>query len=417
MAMASEMLVVAQTSSLNVTAFVESMPECAFPCIFDTLLEGNCSLTDDSRQADCLCTNIPLQSKFSTCVQLNCEAILDQSSAFKHESNMCEAFPKESRTDVAIISGIITIALSIPIVFARCATRLKVTKRLWADDYMSLITLAMLLAMSSMQIFSARKGIGRHYWDLNLADIVIIRQLFYASKIFYVIIQCTGKVAILLLYQRVFNTGTGAPWFMRTIKILILLTFLVEGVYVLIISFQCWPVAALWDPSIHGAKCFNATAAFSAGGVLNIVSDVVLMFLPIPALRKLQVSRKKRLGIVLMLAVASLGIVASLVRIRFIVAGASAFDSTYFNVDVFTWSLIELFGYLAIDNCFLSLIHCTTLEKKFEGSSTAKHSIDQSIQRRSVREWKEIVVFFGAPPNETFHWPMERKPRLTLETK
>jgi hypothetical protein len=87
---------------------------------------------------------------------------------------------------------------------------------------------------------------------------------------------------------------------------MMVLTFLSEAVFVLLIALQCQPVAALWDPAITDAKCFDGTVAFSVGGILNIASDLALMILPIPALRKLQVSAKKRAGIALVLAIASL---------------------------------------------------------------------------------------------------------------
>lgn len=87
---------------------------------------------------------------------------------------------------------------------------------------------------------------------------------------------------------------------------MIVLTFAIEGTYIFIIAFQCLPVAALWDPSIKDFTCLNAGIAFAAGAVLNIASDFVLMILPLPALWKLQTSKRKRFGVAFMLAIASL---------------------------------------------------------------------------------------------------------------
>ncbi|ETS76791.1 hypothetical protein PFICI_12178 [Pestalotiopsis fici W106-1] len=233
--------------------------------------------------------------------------------------------------------------VSIPVVLARCATRLKLTNRLWPDDHMSLLSLVALLAIVSIQIYSVSEGSGMHYWQTDLDKVQLTRQLFYVAKILYVFVQCTGKIAVLLLYQRVFDTGHGAQWLRRAIKVMIVLTFAIEGTYIFIIAFQCLPVAALWDPSIKDFTCLNAGVAFAAGAVLNIASDFVLMILPLPALWKLQTSKRKRFGVALMLVIASLGIVASLVRIKFLIGGSSAFDSSFHNVDIYSWSLIELF--------------------------------------------------------------------------
>ncbi|KAI4599970.1 hypothetical protein KJ359_001071 [Pestalotiopsis sp. 9143b] len=197
-------------------------------------------------------------------------------------------------------------SVSIPVVLARCATRIKLTNKLWPDDYMSLISLAALLAIASIQIYSVSQGSGMHYWNTDLEKVELTRQLFYVAKILYVFVQCTGKIAVLLLYQRVFDTGHGAQWLRRAIKVMIVLTFAIEGTYIFIIAFQCLPVASLWDPSIKDFTCLNAGVAFAAGAVLNIASDFVLMILPLPALWKLQTSKRKRFGVAFMLAIASL---------------------------------------------------------------------------------------------------------------
>ncbi|KAK9424075.1 hypothetical protein SUNI508_13794 [Seiridium unicorne] len=329
--------------STNTTAALDAVPQCAYPCMLSELRSANCLSPDEGFLADCLCTNITLQADISICVQLSCDLLDDQKSAFGVENQICKTYPTESRASVALVTAIVTISISIPVVAARCATRLKLTKKLWPDDYMSLLSLAALLTIASIQLYSATElGSGRHYWNMDLDSLPLSRQMYYAAKILYVFIQGSGKLAILLLYQRVFDTGNGAQWFRRAIKVMIVLTFAIEGGYVFIIAFQCLPVASLWDPSITDAKCLNANVAFTAGAVLNIASDIVLMVLPIPALWKLQTSVQKRLGVALMLAIASLGIIASLVRVKFLVAGSSAFDSSYYNVDVSAWSLIEL---------------------------------------------------------------------------
>jgi hypothetical protein len=122
----------------------------------------------------------------------------------------------------------------------------------------------------------------------------------------YVLIQCTGKLSILLLYQRIFDTGNCTGWFRISLKVLIAVTFVLETVYVFLVAFQCMPVSSLWDGTMAEAKCMNVGLAFVIGGTINITGDVILMVLPIPQLRKLQVSRKKKVAIAIMFAIASL---------------------------------------------------------------------------------------------------------------
>jgi hypothetical protein len=168
------------------------------------------------------------------------------------------------------------------------------------------------------------------------------RQILYAARMFYPLIQCTGKVAILLLYQRVFDVGHSAQWFPITIKVCIGLLFVGELTFILLIGFQCLPVAAIWDKTITDAKCLNLDTAYLIGAILTIGADLVLIVLPIPALRKLQISPRKRAGLIIVFGIGSFGIVASLVRIKYlIVEGTNVLDLTCESFNIHTPPLLE----------------------------------------------------------------------------
>jgi hypothetical protein len=54
------------------------------------------------------------------------------------ENAICEVYPIQSRVYVINTAVIVTFALAIPVVAARCAARWKLAKGLWSDDYMSI---------------------------------------------------------------------------------------------------------------------------------------------------------------------------------------------------------------------------------------------------------------------------------------
>lgn len=136
---------------------------------------------------------------------------------------------------------------------------------------------------------------------------------------FYPLIQCTGKVAILLLYQRVFDVGHANQWFPITIKVCMGLLFVGEFAFIFLIAFQCFPVASIWDKTITDAKCINLDKAYLVGALLTIGADLILIIMPIPALRKLQISQRKRIALSIVFGIGSFGIVASVVRIKYLV--------------------------------------------------------------------------------------------------
>jgi hypothetical protein len=121
----------------------------------------------------------------------------------------------------------------------------------------------------------------------------------------YVVVMFTGKITILLLYLRIFDTGS-VKWFGWVIKICLVLLCISQTIFLFLVIFECLPISAVWDKSITSAKCLNLHALAVVGAVSSIGTDILLMVLPIPALWQLQVSRAKRLGLVFIFSVASL---------------------------------------------------------------------------------------------------------------
>lgn len=121
----------------------------------------------------------------------------------------------------------------------------------------------------------------------------------------YIIVQCSARVAILLLYRQIFDTGS-TPWFGTLLKVCLVLQVVKESIFLFLIIFECLPISAMWDKSITDAKCLDLSAISLAGAICSIATDVVLAMLPIPMLWKLQVSRAKRVGIAFVFVVASL---------------------------------------------------------------------------------------------------------------
>ena len=66
----------------------------------------------------------------------------------------------------------------------------------------------------------------------------------------------------------------------------------------------CRPLAYNWDTSIKGT-CGQRNTVYVSAGVLNLVTDFMVMSLPIPHILKLQLAWRRKLGLILMF---SLGI-------------------------------------------------------------------------------------------------------------
>ncbi|WQF86326.1 Putative extracellular membrane protein, CFEM [Colletotrichum destructivum] len=363
---------------LDVTAVLLAMPTCAAPTVATELAAANCSLTDINLFADCLCTNITLQSRMSTSVQTSCK-FDDQLKAVELETALCATYPKESRVNEIKTASIVGLALTLPIVLGRCVCRYQMTNNLWWDDWMTIIATTFFTGLASIELASAFMGFGLHFWQVDpgnepallqvwssppvqaqnydVANLNTVRcQMFYVAQIFYILVQVFAKVAIVMLYLRVFTT----PWFKWACWAFVAFMFGHGAIFALLIVFQCIPVAAVWDRVLSG-RCLNVNAVGWAGAVLSIVEDIVLMILPIPELAKLQVTGRKRTGVGIMFSIASFATVTSMIRLKYLVQFSNTYDTTCKpcrlclasqvsdatdtkkgdNVDIVVWSIIE----------------------------------------------------------------------------
>jgi hypothetical protein len=116
-----------------------------------------------------------------------------------------------------------------------------------------------------------------------------------------VVVKNLVKASILLLFLRIFPDQR----FRLFTKISFLWIAYNAVAFSIAITLQCIPVKAVWDMSVKG-KCINLSAVVFAGAGLGIFEDIVIILLPMPELKGLPLSLRKRLAIIFIFALGSL---------------------------------------------------------------------------------------------------------------
>jgi hypothetical protein len=164
----------------------------------------------------------------------------------------------------------------------------------------------------------ATEGFGKHLWDLKDGDLSHFLEhcmlfsycigigsdlhLVYIAENIYVWDLALTKISVLVFYLRIFpNT-----WFryaaFATIGMITISTTIIS----LITVFSCHPIPYFWDRDIRGGKCLNVNALAYANSAMSIVQDLIIVSLPLPVLVKLNMGKKKKIGVGIMFAVGSL---------------------------------------------------------------------------------------------------------------
>ncbi|KFA70689.1 hypothetical protein S40288_07358 [Stachybotrys chartarum IBT 40288] len=143
----------------------------------------------------------------------------------------------------------------------------------------------------------ARYGEGLHAWELSMHDYTELRRWLYASSIIWIPAVFLTKVTILLLTARVFAVYEKASrtiyyyiWFM-------LIAYLpVQGLKIAI----CTPIKRYWIETLPGS-CLDQPKIFLTDTAMAIVTDFLIMVIPIPFIWRLRLPLKKKIKILVML--------------------------------------------------------------------------------------------------------------------
>ena len=183
-------------------------------------------------------------------------------------------------------------------------------------------------------------GFGRHNYYVPTENrktatyLEIFAQLTWASAI----AMCKISVAILLHHLK-----QGRRW---KIFLYLLVSLILAATVVAYITafFQCRPVAALWDPTIPGAKCWMpkyVNARFFTLNIFVIVTDVIFSTLPVAFIRQLNRPLREKIVLYFLMGLGLFGSVAAILKTIQIDTLTNKDDSLWAGVDIAMWCLLE----------------------------------------------------------------------------
>jgi hypothetical protein len=83
----------------------------------------------------------------------------------------------------------------------------------------------------------------------------------------------------------------------------------------LTVTFQCTPVSFAWDKNVPDGRCIDFKSFIFSTAVINVLTDVVIVFMPVPVIWKLQMPSTKKIGICGIFLLGSIVILASIFRL------------------------------------------------------------------------------------------------------
>lgn len=164
----------------------------------------------------------------------------------------------------------------------------------------------------------AHYGEGYHAWDVPLPEYYHVLKVsiysdfsraktnivkwLYASTVVYYPAAFFIQASVLLLMARVFAVAS------KTLKGIGLFIWALTFAYIpiqVVQSAVCIPIQALWDPTVSDYYCLNQRMVTFCSLALSILTNLIILILPIPLIWTLCMPLSKKVKIVMLLSAGS----------------------------------------------------------------------------------------------------------------
>ncbi|KAF2797576.1 putative integral membrane protein [Melanomma pulvis-pyrius CBS 109.77] len=278
----------------------------------------------------------------------------------------------------------IAVGICLPLITTFFGMRLYVRaflKRVWiVEDYLVTIAWAGTVAYCGILRATMSNHGGQHGWDITPDQAHQAAYWFNVAAIEYGVMIGITKIAVLCLYRRVFSP---IRWSLFDIAIVSLIVLMVGfyGITSFFKIFECSPREKIWNKSIPGT-CVQLSWILNISGGFNTVTDFLILFLPVHAVRKLQMTRLKKVLVVLAftfgLCAPIFATIGFVVRLR----NSGNLDKSWKQPEILLWGAAEL----ASGNLCVCFPEVTALFRK-------KHRKSSSGPRRptasELKGWNE----------------------------
>ncbi|KAE8150971.1 hypothetical protein BDV25DRAFT_139312 [Aspergillus avenaceus] len=208
------------------------------------------------------------------------------------------------------------------------------------DDYLIIPALIASLGQSALYIVLLKvAGLGYHldYVMQTPEKLVALQKGLVANQILdFPFTVAPAKISILLFYVRIFDT----PRF-RMLAYTVGFIVIGHGIGVFFAAiFQCSPVRYAWDKTIQGS-CFNQQAFYRYVSPPNILTDVLILVMPLPFVWNLHTQLTQKLALTGVFLLGGLGTVASILRMTIFFQENALTDPTWTSVNLGIWTVLE----------------------------------------------------------------------------
>ncbi|KAJ0107919.1 hypothetical protein J7T55_007131 [Diaporthe amygdali] len=236
----------------------------------------------------------------------------------------------------------VVLGLAWILVLLRAYVRVIMIKNVAADDWWMLASILAYTGYSVVAMWGIIDGgTGKHITNLSLEETLIGLKAWYICEVIYAPISAMVRTSVALFLLRV-ATEPVHKW---VIYGNLAIVYVISVVFTFIAIFQCNPPSYFYEQVLgKPGGCMNINVlpnAVIAHSVIGAVTDLVFAALPVAMLWDVQLNKRTKVVVALLLGMGAVAGIALVVRIPFVKRLAITPDFLFETVDVAIWSVME----------------------------------------------------------------------------
>ncbi|KAK2062228.1 hypothetical protein LY76DRAFT_669760 [Colletotrichum caudatum] len=225
-----------------------------------------------------------------------------------------------------LFAAIVVMAAAITIAFIfRVYSKTRINVGYHSEDWTCVVAYVMLMCYLGTVLVMAYFGEGYHAWEVTKDAYKNIMLALYIGSIIYCPAACFTKVSLLLFEARVFSVYHRAAQAIRVFIVALVILYLP---ILFAKAFFCTPIAAAWDLDIKPIKCLNQRKVFLSDMSLGLLTDIVILVLPLLLTRSLQMPLRTKIKSVGLLSAGGAATAVSMLRLYKAVEYLETTDAT-----------------------------------------------------------------------------------------
>ncbi|KAJ5949045.1 hypothetical protein N7454_000629 [Penicillium verhagenii] len=302
--------------------------------------------------------------------------------------------PKDVIHTVNLVTQILCLPITTAFVALRFYTRIRFKQSLGIEDAACTVAWALFMGYCVVGMFIGRYGGGYNIDDVSDADQIQFKKFCYIATILYCPMALFVKIALLSILTRIFKPYRGKVWFIYGFLGCLCTYYAVA----LIVKIRmCAPIPKYWFGDAVDGSCLDQTAALIADSVISVVSDIIILVLPLPLTWSLQMSRNRKLRVIGLLGAGGLATAFSLYRLVLVLRDGNSSNQTIVFMDVILSGNAEggvglICACLPVCNVLIAYYRKNYSSQKYYNQNSEVQLADRNTGTNSKAAWEK-------PPN------------------